>query len=86
MGKGSAMLSPELLQKAFEESEAEVLKWQRIANERLRAIWIMASAAGGRVSVGRSIAENYPGDDRAVIFTHTDPQFGDFVIEARQSP
>lgn len=59
-------------------------QWKRIADERLRALWIIAHGAGGRFAVGKSAAEQYPGDDVAEVLTHTDPQFGDFIIEARQ--
>jgi hypothetical protein len=59
--------------------------WQRIANERLRALWIAAHANGGTLRIGPSAAQEYPGDDRAEVLTHTDPQFGDFVIQARRA-
>lgn len=58
--------------------------WKIIANERLRALWVVAKAHGGRLNVGRSIQEEYPGDDVAIVTTHTDPQSGDFIIEARK--
>ncbi len=65
-------------------TEQSVAYWRRIANERLRALWIIAHGAGGRFAVGKSAAENYPGDDVALVTTHTDPAFGDFIIEARR--
>jgi hypothetical protein len=58
--------------------------WERIATERLRVLWIIAHANGDRFAVGKSAAEEYPGDDVAMVLTHTDPQFGDFIIEARR--
>jgi hypothetical protein len=58
--------------------------WQRIANERLRALWIAAHANGGTLRIGPSAAQEYPGDDVAEVWTHTDRGFGDFVIEARR--
>ena len=59
-------------------------QWERIANERLRALWIIANGNGGRYAVGPSAAQEYPGDDVAEVWTHTDPMFGDFIIEARR--
>lgn len=59
--------------------------WRRVANERLRALWIIANGSGGRYAVGPSAAQEYPGDDVAEVRTHTDPQFGDFIIEARRT-
>lgn len=67
------------------ECENTVGHWKRIANERLRILWIIAHANGGRYGVGKSAQEAYPGDDVAQVWTHTDPQFGDFVIEARRT-
>jgi hypothetical protein len=58
--------------------------WEKIANERLRALWLVAHAHGGRFGVGRSVQEDYPGDAAAIVTTYTDRQFGDFVIEARK--
>lgn len=65
--------------------ERSAAYWRHIANERLRALWIIANGCGGRFAVGKSAAEEYPGDDVAQVFTHTDPQFGDFIIEARRT-
>lgn len=59
--------------------------WRRIANERLRALWIIAHGNGGRYAVGPSAAQEYPGDDVAEVWTHTDKTFGDFIIEARRA-
>jgi len=56
--------------------------WERIATERLRVLWIIARGCGGRFAIGKSVAEEYPGDDVAIVLTHTDPQFGDLIIEA----
>ena len=57
--------------------------WQGIATERLRMLWIAAHAHGGKLGAGKSFAVQYPGDDRAIVTSYTDPEFGDFVIEAR---
>ena len=59
--------------------------WKRIADERLRVLWLVAQAHGGRFGVGRLIQKDYPGDDIAMVTTYTDPQSGDFVIEARRT-
>jgi hypothetical protein len=70
------------------EAAAEIERlryWKRIANERLRILWIIAHANGGRFTVGPSLMQDYPGDDAAEVLTHTDPQFGDFIIEARST-
>jgi hypothetical protein len=58
--------------------------WRRIANDRLRALWIIAHANGGSYGIRKGAQEDYPGDDIAEVRTHTDPQFGDFIIQARR--
>lgn len=58
--------------------------WKRIAQDRLRALWMIAHANGGKYGIGASAQRAYPGDDIAEVWTHTDQQFGDFVIEAKQ--
>lgn len=58
-------------------------RWERTATERLRVLWIIARAMGGRLTIGRSFQEMYPGDDEAVVLTHTDPTTGDLIVMAR---
>lgn len=65
-------------------TERTAAYWKRIANDRLRALWIIAHANGGSYGIGRSAQEDYPGDNVAEVWTRTDPQFGDFIIEARR--
>jgi hypothetical protein len=59
--------------------------WKRIAQERLRMMWIIANGNGGSIRVGPSAAQDYPGDDVAEVWSHTDRQFGDFIVEARRT-
>lgn len=61
------------------------MNWKRIATDRLRALWLVAKSSGGKLTIGNSFVQNYPGDDRAVVLTHTDPATGDFIIETRES-
>lgn len=56
--------------------------WERIAQDRLRSLWLVVHAQGGRVSIERSVQEEYLGDDLVAVRTHTDPNSRDFIIEA----
>lgn len=57
--------------------------WERIARERLRMLWLVVTASGGKLRIDKGCLENYPGDDRACVLSHTDKSCGDFILESK---
>lgn len=56
-----------------------------IATERLRMLWLTVFACGGKLRISNGMQDEYPGDSLAVVFSHTDPANGDFILEIRRS-
>ena len=57
--------------------------WERIARDRLRMLWLVVTATGGKLRIDKALIEKYPRDDRACVLSHTDPSCGDFILESK---